>query len=277
MFAFPIALSTGCFYKKRLFDLLEPIRQNGFSALEITASIAHLDYRDLMDVREAGRQISDLGLEVCCFHGPFGLHADFTSPGAEERQSALKDILLALEAAVALNARYFILHPGPVIGHHLPLREVSRRRENAVSSLRRIAELCRATDTVLLLENMLPHQLLGRISDLLWFREAIDPEMVGLCFDTGHASLGGDLYMIAHKLAEYVRVIHAHDNLVADDHLPPGKGRIDWRRLLKVLVASGFDGLISLELSGEVDDDLKQLTEACQAREFLQEILLGMG
>ena len=278
MIAYPIGLSTGCFYKQSIFEIVDPIRASGFTSLEITASPSHLDFHDLPRVRRAATRIIELGLEVYSYHAPFGLHLDFTSTDDLLREASVEEILFSMEAAATLGARYFTLHPGPDSDHDAARTEIERRRENAVASLNRVAARGRERGLELLLENMLPHQLFGRISDLLWFREMIAGDNIGLCFDTGHANLAGDVYTTAHRMAEHVRIIHAHDNLHADDHLPPGRGRIDWRRLVEILVASGFDGMITLELSGEHNGaPAFLLEEARRARELLQELFLQVA
>jgi sugar phosphate isomerase/epimerase len=278
MIACPIGLSTGCFYKQSIFEVLEPIRASGFTSLEITASPSHLDFHDLPTVREAAARIIESGLEVYSYHAPFGLRLDITSTDDLLREASVEEVLFSMEAAVTLGARYFTLHPGPDSDHDVSREEIERRRQNALASLERVAARCRERGIELLLENMLPHQLFGRISDLLWFREMTAGGSIGICFDTGHANLAGDVYMTARRMAEHVRVIHAHDNLYADDHLPPGRGRIDWRRLVEILVASGFDGMITLELSGEHNGDpLSFLEEAQRARELLHELFLQLA
>ncbi|MDA8164353.1 MAG: sugar phosphate isomerase/epimerase [Desulfobacteraceae bacterium] len=278
MIAYPIGLSTGCFYKQSLLEVLVPIRDSGFTILEISASPSHLDFHDLPQVRTAAARIAELGITVHSYHAPFGQHLDITSPDEILREASVEEILFSVEAAVTLGARYFTLHPGPDKNHLARKEEIEQRRASGLGSLDRIAASCRERGVELLLENMLPYHLFGRISDLLWFREAAAEGSLGLCLDTGHANLAGDLYMTAQRVAEHVRIIHAHDNLYADDHLPPGKGRIDWQRLMEVLAASGFDGMIMLELSGEHEGDPESfLEEARRASELIEDLFLHLA
>jgi sugar phosphate isomerase/epimerase len=256
--------------------VLEPIRDCGFTILEIASARQHLDFYDLEMAKKAAARLENLGLEARSYHGPFGVHLDISSPDGDFREKSVTEILASLRVAALLGARYFTLHPGPDIEFRSPVDELERRREQALRSLSRIAEECRERGLTLLLENQLPHQMFGRINDLLWFRENVTGGKVGICFDTGHAKLAGDLYIIAERLAAFTQVIHAHDNSGADDHLPPGRGDIDWRRLLNILAFSGFHGIISLELSGEHDQQpADYLREPCRARLFLEEIFLS--
>jgi sugar phosphate isomerase/epimerase len=77
--------------------------------------------------------------------------------------------------------------------------------------------------------------------------------MVGLHLDIGHANIrttgrasatAGLLERYGHRLKH----VHLSDNKGrGDDHLAIGAGSIDWRRELKALKASGYDGTITLE------------------------------
>ena len=80
----PIGLSTGCIYQTSIFDCLEPIRNGGFSMIEICSFPAHLDYHDKEAVRRAATQIDELGMEPYSFHAPFADHIeDFRKRDAE--------------------------------------------------------------------------------------------------------------------------------------------------------------------------------------------------
>ena len=109
---------------------------------------------------------------------------------------------------------------------------------------------------------------------MLWMMGAIETINVGTCLDTGHASLSGDIYSVMYKLSGHLQMIHANDNEGRnDDHLPPGKGVINWRRLLKELDETGFHGAFILELAGrERMEPESILNEARMAGRFLRDI-----
>ncbi|HZL78993.1 MAG TPA: sugar phosphate isomerase/epimerase family protein [Candidatus Limnocylindrales bacterium] len=270
----PVGLSTGCFYQKSIFDCLEPIRHNGFSMLEICSFPAHLDYHDLDAVRRAAKRIEELGMEAYSFHAPFAEHIDITALNSDQRGIALQEILKAAEAAAILQVRYFVIHPGPEQEQKsdLPCAERFQRMQNAASTLDRVAQRCGELGIGCVLENKLPHLLLGGTSDILWVLGAMNAINVGTCLDTGHAYLSGDLYKVMHKLSGHLQMIHANDNHgTFDDHKAPGEGKIDWKRLLMELSQIEFQGGFILELSGDKPLDIV-LTEARRARRYLREI-----
>jgi sugar phosphate isomerase/epimerase len=270
----PIGLSTGCFYRKSIFDVLDDIRNSGISIIEICSYPSHLDYHDLETVKKAAAKIRELELEPFSFHAPFAEDIDITSLEEEKRHRSLQEILKAAEAAAHLGVFHFVIHPGPESERKPPVEEHFRRLENAAEALNEVSKQCLSQGMTLILENMLPHHLFGNTSDLLWIMGSIEERNVGICLDTGHAHLSGDLYTITFKLSGHLKMIHAADNRGAnDDHLPPGKGDIDWNKVIARLNEAGFHGTFILELSGDDNkSSLQLLKEARQARGFIREI-----
>jgi len=272
MVTWPIGLSTGCFYQQSIFDCLELILESGFSMIEVCFSPAHLDYHDHGTVHRAAARIDQLGMEAYSFHAPFTHGLDISSLDPGERQWALEEICHAAEAAAILQVHYLVLHPGPESSVIPPQEERLQRMENAVGVLNRVAERCRTLGIRCVLENKLPHLLFGKTSDILWILDAMDSIEVGVCLDTGHAFLSGDLHNLLYKLGGHLRMIHAHDNGGhGDDHLPPGDGRVDWELVVRMLAACHFRGAFILELAG-ASDPATTMANARRGRSFLRRV-----
>jgi len=272
MKTWPIALSTGSFHQRSIFEALPLIAESGFTLVEICSWPPHLDYHDVGKVRRAAEMLADLEMKAVSFHAPFADRIDISSPDSERRESAVMEIFRAATAAAELGARNFVIHPGP---EHAaaPLRHDAERRLGiAVGTLRRVIAKCRELGVRCLLENKLPHLLFGSAGEILQIMERLQDQDAGICLDTGHAHLGGEMLALLHKLSPYLIMIHAHDNRGSyDDHLPPGEGQIDWAHFLGELWTIGFDGSIVLELAGGPAADAT-LAGARRARSFLQDL-----
>jgi len=86
---------------------------------------------------------------------------------------------------------------------------------------------------------------------LLDFMTGADPAWCGVCFDTGHAQVDSDAGPLAEMLASRVIYAHIHDNTgKEDEHLPPGRGVIDWPRVLRALRKARFTGPFTYEPIG---------------------------
>lgn len=256
MAGWPVGLSTGCFYRRSIFDVLEPVRQAGFTRIEVCSYPAHLDYGDRAAVERLTGMLRRLGLEAWSFHAPFSDALDISAPDRRARGHARRELTRAAEAAAHLGARYLVVHPGPETVLHLPAAEHRERLVHAAEELAALGRRCRELGLRMLLENMLPHLVFGPLENLLWLAGALGDDHDGLCFDTGHAHLAGGAPEILGSLAGRLRMLHVHDNRgQGDDHLPPGCGHIDWPHLLAALERSGFAGGLIVEL-GEGGGDV---------------------
>jgi sugar phosphate isomerase/epimerase len=241
--------------------------------IEVCSSPGHLNYHDKNSVKEVSRYISALGMEAYSFHAPF-IDVDVSSPDEQHRDYSLHELLTAAEAASFLSSRYFVIHPGPDKVLSFSTEERMERMRNAAEILSRVAKKCRTLNVGLVLENMLPHLPFGSVSDLLWILGAVEELNISTCLDTGHAVLSGDLYNVMYKLGRHMKVIHANDNKGAhDDHLEPGAGVIDWKKLVYELSEIDFQGGVILELSGSEKRSAEEVLHiARQARNYLRNI-----
>ncbi len=271
----PLGLSTGAFWRANLLDCLAPIHAAGFRKIEVASSPSHLDFHDPAACAAAAARVRDLGLEVHSFHAPFAERIDISALDPGARDAAVREISHAAEAAATLGARYFVLHPGPETTG-VPREQRFDRMECAVEALDRIAWRAGELGVGLVLENMLPHLFAGKVRDLLWLLGGLASTNVGICLDTGHAFLSGDLRHVAHKLAGHLWMVHASDNRGdRDDHLPPGEGSILWPDLLRQLATAHFDGAFILELAAQ-ENVADLLQRARNSADYLRR-LAGAG
>jgi sugar phosphate isomerase/epimerase len=240
--------------------------------IEVCSSPTHLPYRDRTAVERAAERIQELGMEAYSFHAPFADHIDIASPDEAIRNVALAEVLQAAEAAAILRVHYFVIHPGPEHPPESSGEEQLARMTNVVATLSEVARRCRELGIMCVLENKLPHLLFGNTSDILWILDAINTAEVGACLDTGHAFLAGDMPSLIRKLRGHLRMIHVHDNGGSrDDHLPPGRGQIDWEATLRDLVEIQFRGALILEMAGQPDMETT-MANARRGRQYMREI-----
>ncbi len=274
----PIGLSTGCFYHRPIFDVLEEIRASNFHLLEVCSFPLHLDYHQLGQVRRARDLLRHLQLQPFSFHAPFADAIDITALSPADRAHALHHLLTACEAAAEIGAQNVVLHPGPERSGRPPEAEFLTRMRYAAESLNIVAARCSQLGIPLVLENMLPHLLFGHINDMLYLLGSIRNCQVSTCLDTGHAFLGRELGLVIHKLHGHLQLVHVNDNHgQRDDHLPPGQGSIDWPWFLRELRRWHFSGTLILELSSLPHESTSQMLQrASQGRDYLQNLMLHL-
>ncbi|MCR4923044.1 MAG: sugar phosphate isomerase/epimerase [Lachnospiraceae bacterium] len=94
---------------------------------------------------------------------------------------------------------------------------------------------------------------------LLAIMEVVKNEKVGVCLDLGHANYSGTpLEEWFELLGQWIGYIHLSDNMgVYDDHIPLGRGTVDWKKA--DLLYKSLDRRLPMTL--EVDD-IKGLKES---------------
>jgi sugar phosphate isomerase/epimerase len=273
--SWPIGISTGCFYRRSIFSVLEEIHASGFREIEICSFPKHLDYHNEADVRRAGEMIRALGIRPYSFHAPFADRIDITSLDRSVREAAVNELITACRAAALIGAENVVLHPGPEREGRPPEAEFIQHINHAAESLNIVAARCHDMGVRLLLENMLPHLLFGHTSDMLYLLGRISSAGVGACLDTGHARLSGDLPNVVQKLSGHLKMVHINDNLGdRDDHLIPGDGSIDWQWFIDALLRHQFSGGLIIEMAaGESESVADTLVRARRGHDYLTRLL----
>ena len=271
----PIGFSTGCFFKRSIFDVLDAVHASGFREIEVCSFPKHLDYHNEDAVRRAGEKMRALGLRPFSLHAPLAENIDITSPDEAARNASVTELIKACEASALMGVEHIVLHPGPEREGRPPQEEFVLRMRHAAESLNRVAARCCELSLHLVLENMLPHLLFGHVSDMMYLLGEIKNCDVGTCLDTGHAYLAGEMGTVIQKLSGHLKMVHANDNRGDwDSHFPPGEGNIDWGWVLGELQRCHFNGQIVLEIhGGEHEPTSDVMARAVRARDFLTRLM----
>lgn len=101
--------------------------------------------------------------------------------------------------------------------------------------------------------------------------EKYQAEVLGFCFDTGHANLVGiDMEGFIRTLGPRLKVLHIHDNDgIADLHQIPftftrtrkNKASTDWEGFLRGLTGIRFDGVLSFETAPVLESFAEEIGE----------------
>jgi len=207
---------------------LEWIAAAGFTTIELWAAEHHFDFFSDRACGELRESLDKYGLRTGTIHFPFYhgyggaafRHTGFTDHTPTGREITRRNAERLLETATALECRWFVLHPvSTSIRDGCHIRRLS-------AALEWFLPRCRARGIGVALENiMLPESrtlILARVARR-------HPGDVRICLDLGHAHIDGGLVHEITHAAPHLIALHAHDNFgVRDQHLPPGRGNIDW-------------------------------------------------
>jgi sugar phosphate isomerase/epimerase len=247
-----VGLSTGVAYRHPIEEVLPAVRKAGFEAIEISTAPAHLDVADAARLRGVRALVDAIGLRVHSLHAPFGHDVNLTSPEEGQRREALYKLTLAADALAVLGGALYVIHPGGEDQRWVWDRE--RRLASSVDGLTAVWRVCRERALTLVVETPLPHLHGGQPADFGWILERLPSDGLTVCIDTSHCSLGGTLFDSIAAHAGRIGHVQASDNRGhTDDHLPPGRGILDWPAVTAALEAASFDGVFMLEVTGEGD------------------------
>jgi sugar phosphate isomerase/epimerase len=249
-----IGVSTGIAYRRPIEEVLPALAVHGFRAIEVSTAPLHLDVADVPRVRRLKDQADGLGLRVHSLHAPFGHDVNLTSPEEHDRGDALHRLTLAADALQTLGGGLYVIHPGGEDQRWVWDRE--RRLALSVDGLNAVWRVCRERDLTLVVETPLPHLLGGQPADFEWILQRLPREGTGVCVDTSHCALGGNLLGTIVTIGDRLVHVQASDNRgFSDDHLPPGTGVIDWTAVSGALGSVCYQGVFMLEVTGEGDVD----------------------
>ncbi len=256
------AISTYVYVKQRLHPgLLDGLVRGGAEAIEIFASRQHLDYANRKQhVREIADWFRTSGVALNSVHSP--MYSDYESGRAgappvniadtdrARRIEAMDEIKRALEIAEQIPFRFLVQHIGKG-GEEFD----ERKSEAAMTSVEHLRAFAKPLGVRLLLENI-PNEL-STPDKLVEFIQTSHFEDVGVCFDVGHAHMGGGVSQAFEILKPHIRSTHVHDNGGdRDAHLWPGEGGINWKEAVELLRSAPHVPPVLLEVEGDEKADV---------------------
>ena len=131
--------------------------------------------------------------------------------------------------------------------------------ENLVTSLKELVEYGKEKNVGIILENAAEKGEIVKLKDFVYILNRVPNLKVHL--DLGHAFLFGGMKNIEKWVTtfrEKIAHVHMHDNHgKSDEHLPIGKGKIDFLKVVKLLKKIDYDKTITLEVFTSKKDAVK--------------------
>lgn len=244
------------------FDYARRAVQAGLTGFEATYRESYFSPEVHQDYVDCLQRIKDELRVDFTMHAPIN-DINLGSLNRKVRDVAIEEIKESLNFAKTLGASLVVIHPAPGITampegkwlkEEYPLNrqegDVASQIELMVRAVKDLADL--APDLLICLENLVfPHELYRSPEEMGELIKMINRTNVGLTLDVGHAMVCG------HKPADFLNLlsdhifhVHLHDNDgVVDQHLPLGKGTIDYVGVIQSLRKLDYSGVVNLEFS----------------------------
>lgn len=220
--------------------------EHGFDYIDLTLEHPKAAV-EVLDVDAVQAALTRTGLPVV---GHTAWYLPLASPVPRLRQAAIEEVASTFPLFRQFGARLVNVHPDP---GRPALGQDENIRLNAVA-FATLAEAAAQHGVRLMVEN-----IVGAYESVAAFQKFLgaDPR-IGWHYDIGHAQVRGN------RSHEYLtalgnRLVHVHlsDNSGrSDDHLPLGVGRLEWKRFMRQVKRTGYDGTITLEVFADDRDYL---------------------
>lgn len=225
-------ISTTVEYSVEIEKLFFLFSKYKYSFVSIGSDLKHNYFPDKDKFADLITLAGDFNLRVDSVHVPFGENYDLANPADQERQKAIDNVLRFLDYIADCKIPIAIIHP------HSYLKETKEKALiRATESIKKI--LGRKSEKIRIAVENLPDARGSWIADQLL--SIFDHNEIGFCYDSSHENMSGVPFHLLEK--HYSRLITSHlsdNNGFSDDHLVPGDGNIDWRRVASYIDKAGY-------------------------------------
>jgi len=241
------------FYKKNPTDILISLKKAGVDGIELLLS-SNTKKEELQTIES---MIEKLDMRVFSVHQPLSTLFYI----------GINEVKKLSQITKRLKAKVLVLHVN-VLGKQI-------FDQKYIAGLK---ELEKEYDIKIGIENS-PRSMLTMFNSYCYQQEKFSSLMttnkLNITLDTTHlAQVGGDIISFYKSNKERVANIHLSDYknhflnthllLTNHTHLPLGKGKLPIREFLQILKQTNYDGLITMEISGSLED-------LCQSARFIKE------
>jgi sugar phosphate isomerase/epimerase len=263
-----LAFSTNAFKRYSLEDSIREIARLGYEGVEILCDIPHAYPPVFKDeqIQSLRKILVSLNIQVSNLNA-FTLYAlgDVYHPSWIEdgREMRIKHTIDCIKIANKIGIKHLSTEPGgPVLPECTDVDPLENLFLEGLAKVSKIAE----EENVKVLVEPEPGLL---IENSRQFKKLItrvaDPNQIRLNFDIGHFyCVNEDPATLVYELSEYIEHFHLADiaSTRVHNHLIPGKGAIDFRRVFDAMDDIGYSGYVTIELYPYQDNPIRAAEEA---------------
>ena len=223
---------------------------------------------------ELNAEMADAGLTFVDAHSPFGGVLDLNCPDLAFRSQMLTRHKLAMQISAEMGVKTITIHPGS--DRFFPEIPLDKHLDLMRASIEKLLVEAEKCGIIICIENSMSRAACPK--RVIQLKSEFASPYLGLCYDSGHAhqldaarnfpdsaihkfwKIVGeaepewDDQALERMLPEIVNC-HLHDNDgSADAHLLPGKGTMDWKKVISLLKRAPKLQAIQCEVLMRQDD-----------------------
>lgn len=179
----------------------------------------------------------------------------------EDKEILNQRILKSIEIASKCNVKRIVMHIGTYVDDDFNY-DIEKSIECNIKYLEPFVEKANKYNMLLAIENGTTMKKdeprfngsAPSIDELIkiveHFNNKYKKEVMGICFDFGHANVANpDFYQDIVKAGKMLKVTHIHDNYRTDTHNQIFDGTIDWGKVKKALDEIDYNGELTSEVA----------------------------
>jgi sugar phosphate isomerase/epimerase len=271
-----LAFSSNAYTNFSLVNSIVDTAKIGYKGIEIMCDRPHafplpLEAHKITEIKNEltnnNIQISNLNAFTL-----FGIgdtyHPSWIEENSDYRKIRLAHTIECIKLASQLGAKNISIEPGG------PMENPNNREKYLkifIDGVKEVLPFAEKQKVKILVEPE-PGLLLENSIDFLKFIKNFDSEYIGINFDIGHfVCVKEDPSQLVFELENYIHHFHLADikNRV-HNHLIPGLGSINFKKIIESIKEIGFDGFITVEL---YPYKVNPYRAALKSFEYLNEIL----
>lgn len=262
---FRLAYSSNAYMNFSVEETIRRIGALGFAGVELLADVPHAWPAGLLEERKQAIRdcLAKNGLVISNINGfmmnavadprqPYW-HPSWIEPDANYRAIRREHTKRALRLAKELGAPGIQTEPGGPLN---PGQSWHEAADVFYEEFMPCVEVAEAESVDLLIEPE-PELMVETFEQYLEFADRVGSPAVGLNFDVGHAfCVRQEPEDWIPRMAEHARHYHIEDiaGTRRHAHMIPGEGAIDFEPVLQAILATGYDGWVTVELYPYIDN-----------------------
>lgn len=190
------------------------------------------------------------GMPCDSLHGIFGEEYDPSAPDETARRFAVETFRAEGRLCLKLGGSLVVVHCCTIRKDGVSPEERRLRVEQLKRSIDELGRFGHTCGVRYAFENLPGYHPVGwDVKELAGILESVSAPNTGMCFDSGHANLVGDVPSAVRAGGKQIIYVHLSDNSgTADDHEMITAGHIDARAMATALHDVGYAGTMMVEI-----------------------------
>lgn len=231
------------------------------------------------------------GLKFKGCHGLWSGVKDLNCDDRQYRDISIANHKRAMGYAAEAGCREYVVHIGALCCYYRPYDE-QKMRDYACDTLEKLIPEAEKLGIIIAVENSF--EPTNTTDEVLYYINKFPSPFVGVCYDAGHANImtgigkdksryGAGMQLpwanniefedhALEKLAPHIVTCHLHDNDgYSDQHFLPGKGTINWEKLIRDL--SACPRILSMQAEVSMATDVVPIRKLCTTFDGLKKYI----